>query len=942
MSLYDLTGNKVSFTYGRLVQIASGSYYDGFGNPLNLSGSGTILTTGSTYPITSSWANNVISSSYALTASYALNGGGGGINLVTGSTYPITSSWAITASYCLNSPSPIASEAVSASFYSSSVWEFTHSLNSKPILIQAYDVNFNQIIPQNILLVNLDVARITFPISASGYAIASKSGILIISSSAGTSLVTGSTYQITSSWANNVVSSSYALTASYVVIAQTASYWSGSVVSSSYSDSSSYSNNSNSSSYALSSSYAVTASYSLISEISNNSLNAQDILIYVKNTSGAIIPKGKVVRIVGADNSSNNPTIELADFRNENNSANTLGFTNEEFSVNGFGYVMTEGKLLTVNTSNFTSADLLYLSSSGTVTNVTPQPPYHGVRLGQVIRSQINNGSIYVRIDNGYELEELHNVLDTSTTSSYGDLLMRNGSVWINSKNLTGSYTLSGSLTTTSNINCISVTASLNGTSSWSNNSISSSVSISSSYTVTASYSSNSLTASYFGSGSDNYFPFWSSNKLSYDSLISQSNNQIAILSDTTSFLGDALIINKSDPIYVNNNPTIDASNSPNQTLMLTPNVVIGGDGNSEHWNRFNSNGTVDFLGANIKFTSGGAAAFNSSITIGSPVLLGNNVLDVIGNISASAITASRLVGTADSASYLTPTNNYTVANLTSSNILVTGTIYASNFSASTIYITSSEFIVADNIITLNALNPYKRYAGLELHDSGSNNFSSILWDSQNNYLFVSSSEAVGSRQIILGPDNQVNLISNYIPLISGSNTITSSIIYQNTGNIGIGTTLPSAKVDVVGDVQANAFYGKSFNLTTTSGQSAIFDTFTSTGTGEVYEITIKGNPNAGESNNYQDVIYGKIIVGTGKTGSIATTFVNYVQESPDPRLLYSSGGSSLTASVYFNSASVDVTQKGVGQSTPIRVVIGSYAVGYVGNNTTVRLKQIL
>ena len=95
MSLYDLTGNKVSFTYGRLVQIASGSYYDGFGNPLNLSGSGTILTTGSTYPITSSWANNVISSSYALTASYALNGGGGGINLVTGSTYPITSSWAM-------------------------------------------------------------------------------------------------------------------------------------------------------------------------------------------------------------------------------------------------------------------------------------------------------------------------------------------------------------------------------------------------------------------------------------------------------------------------------------------------------------------------------------------------------------------------------------------------------------------------------------------------------------------------------------------------------------------------------------------------------------------------------------------------------------------------------------------------------------------------------
>jgi len=580
MSLYDLTGNKVSFTYGRLVQIASGSYYDGFGNLLNLSGSGTTLVTGSTYPITSSWANNVVSASYSLTSSYS----------------------------------------------------------------------------------------------------------------------------------DNSISASYSLTASY---------WSGSVISSSY---------------ALSASYALTASYADVAATSISSQNSQDILIYVKNTSGAIIPKGKLVRIVGVDNSGNVATIELADFRNENNSANTLGFTNESFGINAFGYVMTEGYLIGVDTGNFSSADLLYLSSSGDYTNISPRPPNHGVRLGQVIRSQQNNGTIYVRIDNGAELDELHNVYDTSTTSSYGDLLVRSGSVWTNSKNLTGSYTLTGSL----------------------------------------------------------------------------------------------------------------------------------------------------------------------------------NV------------------------------NSVTVSNLTSSNLLVTGTLFASTFSSSTIYITSSEFIVADNIITLNALNPYKRYAGLELYDSGSGNFSSILWDSQNNYLFVSSSETVGNRQIILGPDNQVNLISNYIPLISGSNNITSSIIYQNNSNIGVGTTSPSAKVDVVGDVQANAFYGKSFNLTTTSGQSAIFDTFTSTGTGEVYEVTIKGNPNAGESSNYQDVIYGKIIVGTGKTGSLATTFINYVQESPDPRLLYSSGGNALTASIYFNSASVDVTQKGVGQSTSIRVVVGSYAVGYVGNNTTVRLKQIL
>ncbi len=53
---YSLTGNKISHTYERVVQFVSGSYYDGAGNPLNLSGSETIYYTGSTYPITSSYS----------------------------------------------------------------------------------------------------------------------------------------------------------------------------------------------------------------------------------------------------------------------------------------------------------------------------------------------------------------------------------------------------------------------------------------------------------------------------------------------------------------------------------------------------------------------------------------------------------------------------------------------------------------------------------------------------------------------------------------------------------------------------------------------------------------------------------------------------------------------------------------------------------------------
>jgi hypothetical protein len=94
---YTVSGTTLTLTNA----IESGSKIDVrylIGN-INTGGSGgTTLTTGSTYPITSSWSNN------SITASFALNGGG--TTLTTGSSYPITSSWSnnsITSSYALTS-----------------------------------------------------------------------------------------------------------------------------------------------------------------------------------------------------------------------------------------------------------------------------------------------------------------------------------------------------------------------------------------------------------------------------------------------------------------------------------------------------------------------------------------------------------------------------------------------------------------------------------------------------------------------------------------------------------------------------------------------------------------------------------------------------------------------------------------------------------------------
>jgi len=97
----------------------------GYPGSSGTSGAGTIIHTGSTYPITSSWSitssytlnggtqlytgsTYPITASWAASASYALYALSGGTKLYTGSTYPITSSWGVTASYALNSGNSVA------------------------------------------------------------------------------------------------------------------------------------------------------------------------------------------------------------------------------------------------------------------------------------------------------------------------------------------------------------------------------------------------------------------------------------------------------------------------------------------------------------------------------------------------------------------------------------------------------------------------------------------------------------------------------------------------------------------------------------------------------------------------------------------------------------------------------------------------------------------
>jgi hypothetical protein len=172
----------------------------------------------------------------------------------------------------------------------------------------------------------------------------------------------------------------------------------------------------------------------------------QQLVVKVKNDSLATINKGKLVRISGGVGI--NPTIATASWDNDAVAANTLGMMMSTVAHNDFGFVLLTGVIIGINTNSFAAGEVLYLSSSGDYTNVKPIAPKHIVSLGEVIRvGNSSVGSVFVKIQNGYELEELHNVLITS--ASQGDLLAWNSSdsLWKNTKTLSGSYTVTGSIT---------------------------------------------------------------------------------------------------------------------------------------------------------------------------------------------------------------------------------------------------------------------------------------------------------------------------------------------------------------------------------------------------------------------------------------------------------------------------------------------------------------
>lgn len=189
------------------------------------------------------------------------------------------------------------------------------------------------------------------------------------------------------------------------------------------------------------------------------------------NGSGSAMVDGQVVYIDGAQ--GQRPDIKLASSTSESSSSKAFGVVTEPIADGEEGFVATFGLVKGINTGDFAEGAALWLSASaGVFTDQMPQSPEHAVFIGYVIKSNSSSGQIFVNIQNGYEIEELHNVLITSASAN--DVLRYNAasSIWVNEDistvvnsasainiqnlNVTGNAEIAGNLTVSGSVSYLS------------------------------------------------------------------------------------------------------------------------------------------------------------------------------------------------------------------------------------------------------------------------------------------------------------------------------------------------------------------------------------------------------------------------------------------------------------------------------------------------------
>lgn len=449
----------------------------------------------------------------------------------------------------------------------------------------------------------------------------------------------------------------------------------------------------------------------------------QEIIILANNGEATTLNKGEVVRLSGA--SGQRPKVTRAYNTSDLGSAVTIGIVAESIASGAEGFVVTQGIVKNINTNGFNEGDILYLSASaGVLTTVKPQAPNHYVFVGVVTKKNASSGRIYVKPQNGYELDEIHDVRIVSEQN--GDIIIWNSasSLWMNEPLQT--YLTSASVSafnaasanTVTQINALTTTDIEEGTNLYftdarSLNTASIALVHSNHSGITASYNSASglIVLSSSNSGKVVSYGFTSPSGVG-----TAQDIYYEINSGSTALLG-IWTYNESTSEWIEfNNPYDDYTilSEQNWQWLLDESGAYGW-----YW----------LEDPEIQIYGSGLVDYNE-------LYLPNLVADIIYLTKANA-SATYLTNSSASSIYLTQSsasNTYLAktGGTISGNLIITGDL---TVSGSTTYLNTTELNVEDNLITLNygysgspTLN-----AGIEVERGDSTNVA-LRWNEAADY----------------------------------------------------------------------------------------------------------------------------------------------------------------------------------------------------------------
>lgn len=139
-----------------------------------------------------------------------------------------------------------------------------------------------------------------------------------------------------------------------------------------------------------------------------------DSFMRVYNSTGTAFTKGQVVKLDSSQ--GQRLSVSLAQANNDANSSKTLGVVAEPIANNSEGWVTVSGHLHNLDTNALTEGALAWLSptTAGGITTTKPTAPSHLVLVGQCVKKAGGAGILFVHVQNGYELDELHDVSITN------------------------------------------------------------------------------------------------------------------------------------------------------------------------------------------------------------------------------------------------------------------------------------------------------------------------------------------------------------------------------------------------------------------------------------------------------------------------------------------------------------------------------------------------